>query len=208
MKTRAQNLTAILINLFIVVSELVMIIKRMQSADVLAFSYYTILSNLMAMAAGIIFLIHAFSGSERLKYARTMLRYYATCMLAFTFIIVISVLTPMCFYARLDPSFLYLENAALFLHVINPALSFVSFVFLEDNSTLKKDHPAFMLLISFCYTVVLIILNILRIVDGPYPFFQVYNNPVWATILWIVGLAGFDYLINYLIYRVGTRRKK
>lgn len=196
-----------LCNIFLFVSELVIIINRIPTVQASAFSYYTLLSNLLAMAAGLVFMIHGFSGFRRLTKAKTLLRYYATCMLFFTFIIVITVLTPMCLSVKMDPSFLYTGDGALH-HLAHPIVSFVSFVFLEDNRALKNKQPAVMLGISLCYTAVLITLNILRIVDGPYPFFQVYNNPVWGTILWLACLAAGDYLLNYLIYRAGVKASR
>ena len=30
--------------------------------------------------------------------------------------------------------------------------------------------------------------NILRVWDGPYPFFQVWTMPVWMSVLWFVAL--------------------
>ncbi len=200
-----RNIPAVLCNLFILCAEIIIVIIKLPSSGASAFSYYTFLSNLMGTAAAVIFLISAFSGFKRLVRAKTIIRYYATCMLAFTFIIVITVLTPMAMSAGMDPSFLYIQDTAAFHHLIHPVLSFISFIFFEDNRTLKKKQPAVMLGISLAYTAVLITLNILNITDGPYPFFQVYNNPVWATLLWLAGLAGFDYLINYLIFRAGTR---
>lgn len=162
----------------------------------------------MGMAAGLVFLISAFSGFARFTKGRVILRYYATCMLAFTFIIVITVLTPMCLSVNMDPSFLYIEDSAAFHHLIHPIVSFISFVFFEDNRALKKTQPAVMLCLNLCYTGVLITLNILKIADGPYPFFQVHNNPVWATVLWLICLAGADYLLNYLIYRAGVKSSR
>ena len=200
-----RDIVAFIINLFIIAAELSVIIIKLPRSGPSAFRYYTLLSNLMGMAAGIVFMLSFFSGFKRLVPAKTILRFYATCMLAFTFIIVTAVLTPMAMSVNMDPSFLYLGHDAFLQHLAHPVLSFVSFVFLEDNRTLKKKQPSIMLLLTLCYAVVLILLNAVRIVDGPYPFLQIYNNPVWVTILWITGLSGFNYLMNFLIYKAGTR---
>ena len=208
MKSSKRNIPAILINLFIFISELIIVITSIPTAHAYVFRYYTFISNLMGMAAGLVFLISSFSGSGRLTMAKTLLRYYATCMLTLTFIVVLAALTPMAMSVQMDPSFLYIEGSAAFHHVIHPVLSFISFVFFEDNRTLEKKQTVVMLGITACYATVLITLNIFRIVDGPYPFFQVHTFPLWFIILWIAGLTGFHYLINYLIYRCGTRSRK
>ena len=208
-KLKKRDIAAFIINLFIFVSELIVIINKFPTADGSEFRYYTFLSNLMGMAAAVIFMLSAFTGFRKLIRAKSILRFYATCMLTFTFIVVVAVLTPMAMSVQMDPEFLYAEDGAFFQHVAHPLLSMISFIFLEDNRALSKKQPLYMLLLTFLYTVILIILNILRIVtDGPYPFFQVYVFPVWFIIAWIVGLAGFNYLMNYLIYRAGTRKNR
>ena len=204
-----RDIAALIINLFIFVSELIVVISKIPTADGSEFRYYTFLSNLVGMAAGFVFMLSAFTGFRSLVRAKTILRYYATCMLTLTFIVVIAVLTPMVLSVGRDPTFLYAENAAFVQHLAHPVLSFISFVFLEDNRTLKKKQPLYMLLLTVCYTAVLLTLNILRIVtDGPYPFFQVYDYPLWFIIIWILGLAAFNYLLNFLIYRAGARSNK
>lgn len=203
-----RDFAAFLFNIFIFVSELIVVITKLHTADGSEFSYYTFLSNLTGMAAAFIFMLSFFSRFKRFSKAKTILRFYATCMLSFTLLIVVFVLTPMAMSVEMDPSFLFTGFAAFTQHIANPVISFISFVFFEDNRSLKKKQPLLMLLLCICYTFILITLNIIRVVDGPYPFFQVYYYPPWAIILWIVGLAGFNYIMNYLIFRAGTRKKR
>ena len=47
----------------------------------------------------------------------------------------------------------------------------------------------------FVYGIPIIILNITRTLDGPYPFLRVYNQPIYMTIIWIIIL----FVVNYII---------
>ena len=185
-----------------------MIISKIPNADGSEFSYYTFLSNLMGMAASVLFVLSFSRRFRNLTKAKTILRFYATCMLSFTFLIVIFVLTPMAMSVEMDPSFLFTGFAAFTQHIANPVISFISFVFFEDNRSLKKKQPLLIMLISMCYAFILIALNIIRVVDGPYPFFQVYSFPLHSIILWIIVLAIFNYLIDHLIYLAGRKKLK
>lgn len=203
-----RDIFAIIFNLFIFTAELIIVIIKIPGLPPSSFSYYTLLSNLMGLVASFFFLLSACMRFSKFTLAKTLLRYYATCMLALTFIIVIAVLLPMVLSVGMDPAMLFTEDTAMIHHVINPALSFISFVFLEDNSLLTKAQPFFMLCITTGYGIILIILNLTYVVDGPYPFLQVYNMPVWMTILWFVGIGTGTYFINLFIYKMGTRRNR
>lgn len=207
MKTISKRtIAAIILNLFILVSELIIVITNIPSRGFSALSYYTVLSNLLGMVAGFIFVWSAFTGFEKFKKTRPLIRYYATCMLAFTLVVVFCLLVPMAVYAGMNPSFLLIEDTAPIQHIINPVLSFISFIFLEDNSDLKKGQHLKMLYLTLLYAMILIILNIVNVVSGPYPFFQVHDYPVVYIILCLAALSGVTLLINYLILKFrGTK---
>jgi len=192
---------AIVFNLFILFSEIVIIFTELPVRGFSALSYYTVLSNLLGMVAAAFFIYSAITGFKHLNTARTLLRYYATCMLSFTFIVVFTMLVPLAHAAGMGTAFLLTEGAAPVQHIINPVLSFVSFMFFEDNSLLKKRQPLIMLSLTLLYAFIMIGFNIARMANGPYPFFQVYDYPIIMIILWLAGLIVVTYLINFLIYR-------
>ena len=47
--------------------------------------------------------------------------------------------------------------------------------------------------LAFAYAVILMMLNILWIADGPYPYLRVYEQPVWASVLWGLAILGSTY---------------
>lgn len=192
---------AIICNLFILISELTVVITELPVRGFSSLNYYTVLSNLLGMVAAVLFICSAITSFKRLNKTRTLLRYYATCMLSFTFIVVFTMLVPLAHAAGMGTAFLLTEGAAPVQHIINPVLSFVSFMFFEDNSLLKKRQPLIMLSLTLLYAFIMIGFNIARMANGPYPFFQVYDYPIVMIILWLAGLIGVTYLINFLIYR-------
>lgn len=191
---------AFIINLFIFVAELIIVITNLPIRGGSALVYYTTLSNLTGMAAAFVFLWSAFSSFRSLNKTRILLRFYATCMLSFTMIVVLFVLIPMALYAGINPIFLLTEDTALIHHIINPVLSLISFIFLENNKALKKAQPFVMLCLTLCYAFIMLFFNIIKRVDGPYPFFQVYQHPAWQIVIWFVVLCGVSYITNFLIY--------
>ena len=196
----AKTIFAIIINLFIFVAELIIVITNLPIRGGSALVYYTTLSNLMGMAAAFIFLWSAFSGFRSLNKTRILLRFYATCMLSFTMTVVFFVLIPMALYADMNPVFLLTEDTALIHHIINPVLSLISFIIFENNRALKKAQPFVMLCLTLCYAFIMLFFNIIKRVDGPYPFFQVYQYPAWQIVIWFAVLCSVSYLINFLIY--------
>ena len=195
-----KTIFAIIINLFIFVAELIIVITNLPIRGGSALVYYTTLSNLTGMASAFVFLWSAFSGFRLLNKTRILLRFYATCMLSFTMIVVLFVLIPMALYAGINPIFLLTEDTALIHHIINPVLSLISFIFLENNKALKKAQPFVMLCLTLCYAFIMLFFNIIKRVDGPYPFFQVYQHPAWQIVIWFVVLCGVSYIANFLIY--------
>jgi di/tricarboxylate transporter len=48
---------------------------------------------------------------------------------------------------------------------------------------------------TIAYTAVAYPCNILRLWDGPYPFFRVWYMPVWASVLWFVVLLALSFAL-------------
>ena len=79
---------------------------------------------------------------------------------------------------------LMLGKTGLFHHTLCPILSFVSYVFWEPHSR-AWYVPA---LITLIYGLIMVYLNAVKKIDGPYPFFRVHNQSKLATVIWIAAL--------------------
>jgi hypothetical protein len=93
----------------------------------------------------------------------------------------------------------------LFTHTLCPLLALASFALLEHDRVSSKDIPAAMIF-TLAYATIMIILNIAKVVVGPYPFLMVYNQPIWASILWCVGILGGAAVLTWGIIKL--RRHK
>ncbi len=190
---------ALISNLLIVALEVIsfiILINRNGGVTVGIVYFYTRLSNLLALIAGIfVFIFIIKNKSGELPKWLSMLRYIATIMLFVTLLISLFVLTPAVgsFYRMM------IENQLKFHHLLCPLISIVSFIFFEKGGVLTTKDNVLALIPTLVYGIVMMILNAARVVDGPYPFLRVHNQPVWATILWFVGIFFGAFLLGLII---------
>ncbi len=137
--------------------------------------FYTQLSNLAAWVSALLLVI---LGQPMWV---TAIRYLSTCMLVMTFFVTTCILIPM----GGDPKKLLWSGSGLYHHVLCPIVSTVSYVFAEQHSGMIWLPVA----VTLVYGLVMLYLNGIRKVDGPYPFFRVHNQSVTATILWMIALV-------------------
>ena len=90
----------------------------------------------------------------------TALRYLSTCMLVMTFFVTTCVLIPM----GGDPKKLLWSGNGLYHHVLCPILSTISYVFAERHSGMIWLP----VIVTLVYGLVMLYLNGIRKVDGPY----------------------------------------
>lgn len=182
---------SLIINIAIIVLELFAFGRSLFTEHSIAVEYYTNDSNIIALVSSILFIIFYNKNREFIK----DIRFVATSCLTVTFLVVIFVLCPM--YDFNYKLLMFTDNFLIF-HTIVPLLSIFSYIALEDRSS--KNYLC--LLFTLIYGIVIIILNILSIVDGPYPFLKINNQGIVTTLIWAVVLMGGSYAIglglNYL----------
>ena len=156
--------------------------------------FYTQLSNLAAIVSAALFLIT--EGAEWVS----VLRYLAVCMLIMTCLVTIFILVPTIKNTKL----LLWSRTGFLLHLVCPILNTVSYLFFEPHvSAGMIAVPAAATLI---YGIIMIYLNYIHRVDGPYPFLRVHNQSVTATVIWIIlllvmisAIAGGVYWLSAII---------
>jgi hypothetical protein len=136
--------------------------------------FYTQLSNLAAAVSSLLLVL---LGEPAWV---TALRYLSTCMLIMTFLVTACVLVPM----GGDPKTLLWSGSGLYHHVLCPIISSASYIFAERHSGMIWLP----VLVTLVYGLVMLYLNGIGKVDGPYPFFQVWTMPVWMSVLWFAVL--------------------
>lgn len=95
--------------------------------------------------------------------------------------------------------YLLFRNELLYHHLLCPILSIITFIYFDDIKNYTKLDNLLASLVTLIYGIVLIILNILKIVDGPYPFLQVYKQPAIVSIIWAVTILSITYLIALIL---------
>ena len=76
------------------------------------------------------------------------------------------------------------------IHIICPVLAAVSFFALEGWAPFPKRDIVKALIPTLAYALVAVILNILRVIEDPYPFLMVYAQPWYMSVLWCVVILG------------------
>ena len=149
--------------------------------------FYTQLSNLVtAVSAALLLLL----GQPMWI---TVLRYLSSCMLVMTFLVTTCVLIPM----GGNPKTLLWSGNGLYHHVLCPVISTLSYILFENHP--GRSWILLPVCLTFLYGMIMLYLNGIRKVDGPYPFFRVHNQSAAATVLWICALMALMGGISALV---------
>lgn len=187
---------ALIINIFILVLELFAFGKNIFIEHSIAIEYYTNDSNIIALISSLLFIIFYKKEKEIIK----DIRFIATSCLTVTFLVVIFILCPM--YNFNYKLLMFTDNFFIF-HTLVPILSIFSYITLEDRS--NKNYLC--LVFTIIYSIILVTLNILNIVDGPYPFLKVTNQSIFTTLLWGIIIIGGSYIIGILLNFLNKKLK-
>ena len=188
----------IFIEICIVIGEIVALILTSIETGWRQFYYYTQLSNYFLTVTTAIHLVTVLRRkpvSERLN----RYLYTATCLTTVTFSVVAFVLMPMegRFYGYM------LGGNALFHHTICPILGVALVTMLRP---VPKRDAALALVPTMIYTLVLFTMNLLRWIDGPYPFFKIYNQPIYMSFIWLFCLLALVYGAALLMWMLCGKR--
>lgn len=178
----------IIVNLAIVILEIIGFALVFKEVGADAFIYYTEDSNLILLISSLVFLAYAFLKKDLPSWFKT-LRFTAVVSTTLTFIIVITVLSWMTDWGLFN---LLFQGSMLYHHTLCPLAAIISFVCLEKYDNLNALTGV---IFTLLYAIVIIPLNILEKVIGPYPFLMVNTQPVLETVFWIVAI----FLITYAI---------
>ena len=131
------------------------------------------------------------------KFVR-LFKYVTTVGLTITFVVVLVILLPMVGF---NFNYLLFQGAMPYHHLICPILSFITFIYYDDLGKYYKKDSYYPLGVTLIYGFTLIVLNILRKIDGPYPFLKVYNQTFIVSVLWFILIIGMGYLISIIVLK-------
>lgn len=204
-KQKSRAIASLLINLVIIVLEVIGLVLSIQGMGWGLFEYYTQDSNILGLIACLIYAGYTIAALRRGESCPPVwvkrLKYIATCCLMVTFIVVITVLAPtMGGYGTL-----LFDGAMLYHHTLCPLLALLGLLLFEGEPKLERRDALYALIPTALYAIVAIILNLLHVIDGPYPFLKVNSQPVWMSIMWAAVILGGAYGVAWLV-RVGSNR--
>ena len=183
----------IIVHILIIILEVLGFIRAIRHEGRLAIEFYTDLSNLMALITSILYLVFY---KKDYKFINNL--YFITAsMLTITLLVVIFVLGPMYSF---DYKWLILQGSHLIMHFICPILFIYLYLFYKK----RNDNRYLPVIITFTYGLILVTLNILKIVDGPYPFLKVYDQSIIVSILWGIILLTVSYVISILLIKLNN----
>lgn len=186
---------ALILNLIIVLLELLGFGYTLYKQHYIALEYYTNDSNLITLIGSLLFIVFYKRKKEFIK----DIRFLSTVLLTITFLVVVFILCPMY---NFNYKLLMFTDTFFIYHTLCPILCFISYIFFEEGS--KKKYLG--LMFTILYSIVLITLNFINIVDGPYPFLRVRVQSPIMIITWGTIIIGSSYLIGILLYKLNKQK--
>ena len=180
---------SIVLSIIIIILEIIALIVCYNSFGI-NLAYYTIDSNIFLLISTILYLITINNVPKIVQ----LLKYSSTLSVFITFLVVVFVLYPMYDF---NFQFMFLDGPNLYMHVLCPVLAIISFIFFDSNeieNSLKNNLRS--LYFTIIYAIILISLNILNVVSGPYPFLKVNQQSPLMSLFWIVLILGFYIIQN------------
>lgn len=174
---------SIALSFIIIILEIIALIVCYNSFGI-NLAYYTIDSNIFLLISTILYLITINNVPKIVQ----LLKYSSTLSVFITFLVVVFVLYPMYDF---NFQFMFLDGPNLYMHVLCPVLAVISFIFFDSNeieNSLKNNLRS--LYFTIIYAIILISLNILNVVSGPYPFLKVNQQSPLMSLFWIVLILG------------------
>lgn len=172
-------------NLIIVILELVSYSKSLKNRQFLkGFVFYTQISNFLTLISSLLLVIFG-----QLYYVEVF-RLMTVTMMCMTFFVTAFILVPMSGKVKE----LLFSGTGLYHHLIIPILTTSSYIFAEDRASYAWIIlPA---LFTLVYGLVMVHLNSIGKVDGPYPFFKIKKQGMKKTVIWMAALFAVVSIIS------------
>lgn len=188
----------IVFNILFLICELVGLGIIMLGGNRSLFEYYTVDSNLFALIMTVVYLYFVCT-NKKINKVIYLLRLMSLVSLMITFLVVLFILT---FMVPLQFLFWGFYGSNLILHVICPLLLLYIYFKFDEKVKVNKYELIYNMIPTLIYAIVLIILNIKRIVDGPYAFLRFNFQPLYQSVLWFILIVGITYPIGLVLNKL------
>ncbi len=203
----SKTIIALICNIAIVIMEVIAAPICWANHGAAVFKFYTENSNFFAFFTCLIMAIcqikYLSSKIPIPKWAK-MLKYMSVCCLTVTFVVVITILIPLEGGTKCIKPMLF-ESSSLYQHTLCPIIAFISFIFFEYKPTLPKKSPLYSMIPTLIYAAIVLTLNAIKVLDGPYPFVRVHNQSVFMTIVWCAVVLSGAYIFAFFIWKLNDQ---
>ena len=189
----------VFLHLFLGISQITAAVFSVLQRGWWAFQFYTLDSNIFSAITSIL-LIWSLLTKNCISQKIHNLRFYSTCCVAVTFIVVVAILIPMFGIDSFYEALFYETN--FWHHTCCPLLNIFSFIFLEKEKKIQNKQILWAVVPTFIYAVVAIVLNLLHIMDGPYPFLQIYKQGFLLSGIWLLVIMTLVYFIAFCLKKL------
>ena len=192
----------LVVNLILVIIEIIALIHDIFAFGSRLFEWYTIDSNVLQLViSGLI--IYYLLRKKAIPGYVTILHFISAVGLTVTFLIAAFVLAP-----EGGVRYYFIENVAPINHLIAPALSVISLLFLERTEKSKWTIVLYPAAATLAYGLICLVLNAMSILDGPYFFLQVGKQPAGVIVMWFVIIGILCLGLSVLYYKIKWRKSK
>ena len=196
---KKKNITLYL-NIFIIILELIGLLITLKNSRKIEIKYYTECSNIMMLITSSLLTYYLLKKKTIPKWLN-ILTHMSVLGLTVTFLVVLFILSPMY---NFNYGLLLFGGSMLYFHTLCPIISIITYFFSSQIHIAKKEIK-YTMLFTIIYSIVILLLNIFRILEGPYPFLMVYKQPIYMSIIWIILLEGGAYLLSIVLYKIKKR---
>ncbi len=208
--TKQMKMTLLFINIALVIMEIIGTTYCFIDGGIASLRFYTVLSNIMCGLINLVYVIFYMKNMNLdnvlvPKWLKTLRFITVTCLMV-TFIVVITVLIPINGVESIS-GYLF-ERANLFHHLLCPLIMTITYLILEKEVKLGRREEMFAALPTVLYAIVTLILNLMRVLYGPYPFLHVYEQSVFTSIMWIVLIVGGSYVLAIGLNKINRMGQK
>lgn len=194
---------SLLLNILIIIFELIGFIITIKNNGRIGIEYYTEDSNILMLITSLIFVLYLLL-NKKIPYYIKLLKYTSTICLTVTFLVVVLILAPMYSF---NYNYLLFSNELLYHHLLCPILSVITFIYFDNFDKYNIKDNILATSATLIYGIILIILNLIKIVDGPYPFLKIYKQPLFLTFIWVILILSISYIVAYILRKKVLRYK-
>lgn len=198
---KIKNTIIILLNLLVVLMEMIGAYHSYHKEGFFSLRYYTVLSNIFALVVAFLYAVHYIRNfQQKTVFVPGWLKQmkYIDCIcLAVTFVVVLTVLIPMEGIQSID-HYIF-GKANIYHHVFCPIVMIFAFCTLEKERKISKRDNVLAMIPTVIYAIVMMILNLLKILRGPYPFLYVYEQPVYMSVVWCIAILSLTFGLGWIL---------